>query len=211
MRTRIKICGIRDPAHARLAAEAGADAIGLVFHPQSPRAVDIATAAQVVAVLPPWVAAVGLFVNAHPSAIDAVLAQVPLSDLQFHGEESVEDCTRHRRPYLRCIRVGPNTDLLECDRRFASARGLLLDAQVDGSYGGTGKSFDWRILERCPPPRPYVLSGGLSAANVGEAIRRFRPWAVDVSSGVESTRGVKSAGRIVEFIRAVRDADAVAA
>lgn len=206
-RTRIKICGLRDPAVARAAAEAGADAIGLVFHGASPRAVDPALARDIAAAVPPFVTIVGLFVNHEEQAVREILARVPLAMLQFHGDETPDWCDRFGLPWIRAIRVGAGVDLLECKARFARAAALLLDAQVPGEYGGTGKAFDWSLV---PPAlaRTVVLSGGLDAGNVSRAIREVRPWAVDVSSGVETARGVKDAARIEEFVRSVRDADA---
>lgn len=206
-RTRVKICGIKDPAHARVAADAGADAIGLVFHPDSPRYVDVAQAAAIASSLPPFVSAVGLFVNAPETEIRAVLERVPLDLLQFHGDESPEFCARFGRPFVRAVRVEEGTDLLEYARRFSRARALLLDAYVPGVAGGTGRTFDWRGIPR-EFPMPLLLSGGLTSENVGRAIREVRPWAVDVSSGVEKTRGVKDPQKIVEFIRSVRREDA---
>jgi phosphoribosylanthranilate isomerase len=207
-RTRIKICGLKDPAHARLAADEGADAVGLVFYGKSPRYVETAQAAAVAAALPPYVAAVGLFVDAAPEAIEAVLARVPLDLLQFQGEETPEFCERFGRPYVRAVRMEEGVDLVEYGRRFKRARALLLDAHVPGLPGGTGSTFDWKRVPRNLPV-PLILSGGLDAANVGEAIRQVRPWAVDVSSGVESSRGVKDPAKIVEFIRSARREDAV--
>jgi len=206
-RTRVKICGLRDPEHARIAAEAGADAIGLVFYAQSARFVDAATAAKVAIALPPFVTAVGLFVDAKEGDIRAILRQVPLDILQFHGDESPEFCAQFGKPYLRAVRMEAATDLLEYARRFSAARALLLDAHVQGQPGGTGLTFDWTVIPR-DLPIPLILSGGLDAANVARAMREVRPWAVDVSSGVESTRGVKDPQKIVEFIRKVRREDA---
>ncbi len=206
-RTRVKICGIRDPRMAMAAARAGADAIGLVFHPASPRAVEAEAAREIARAVPPFVTVVGLFVNRDEDAIRAILGRVPLGMLQFHGDEPPEFCDRFGLPWIRAVRVGPGVDLIECESRFSSAAALLLDAQVPGQHGGTGTPFDWTLV---PPAlsRPVVLSGGLDAGNVGAAIRAVRPWAVDVSSGVESARGVKDAVRIEEFVRSVRDADA---
>jgi len=206
-RTRIKICGLREPEHARIAAAAGADAIGLVFYSQSARFVDPATAAKVAGVLPPFVATVGLFVDAKEGDIRAILRQVPLDMLQFHGEESPEFCAQFGKPYLRAVRMEAATDLLEYARRFSAARALLLDAHVQGQPGGTGLTFDWAVIPR-DLPIPLILSGGLDAANVARAVREVRPWAVDVSSGVEASRGVKDPQKIVEFIRKVRREDA---
>jgi len=206
-RTRVKICGLRDPAHARVAAQAGADAIGLVFWERSPRYVTAQAAATVAAALPPFVASVGLFVDAREEEIRRVLAQVPLDLLQFHGDELPDFCEKFGRPYLRAVRMEPGTDLLEYARRFSSAKALLLDAHSPGTPGGTGLTFDWKAIP-ADFPMPVILSGGLDAANVGRAVREVRPWAVDVSSGVESGRGLKDPAQIVEFIRSVRREDA---
>jgi phosphoribosylanthranilate isomerase len=208
-RTRIKICGIRDPRMAQAAAQAGADAIGLVFHPDSPRAVEAGLAREIAQAVPAFVTVVGLFVNRDAAAVRSVLERVPLGMLQFHGDETPEFCDRFGLPWMRAFRVGPGVDLLECEARFSSAAALLLDAQVPGQFGGTGTPFDWSLVPRALR-RPVVLSGGLDAGNVGGAIRAVKPWAVDVSSGVEATRGVKDAARIEEFVRSVKDADASA-
>ena len=206
-RTRVKICGLRDPAHARVAAEAGADAIGLVFYPPSPRLVSAEAAARVAAALPPFIAAVGLFVDAAEAEIRRVLEQVPLDLLQFHGDEPPAFCERFGVPYVRAVRMAPGTDLLEYAHRFSSAKALLLDAHSPGTPGGTGLTFDWKAIP-ADFPMPVILSGGLTATNVGRAVREVRPWAVDVSSGVESGRGLKDPAKIVEFIRSVRREDA---
>lgn len=204
-RTRIKICGLTRPQDVRAAVDAGADAIGFVFYPPSPRAVSIAQAAELAALLPPFVTAVGLFVNADAAQIAAVRAQVPLQLLQFHGDETEADCAGHGLPWIRAARMRPGVDLLEFASLHPRARGILLDAFVEG-YGGGGKTFDWALI---PPhfPRPLILSGGLDAGNVTEAVRRLRPWAVDVSSGVESARGIKDAAKIAAFVAGVRNAD----
>ena len=206
-RTRVKICGIREPAHARVAAEAGADAIGLVFFEKSPRYVDVAQAARIAEALPPFVAAVGLFVDADASAIRAILERVPLDLLQFHGSEAPEFCAQFSRPFVRAVRMETGTDLVEYARRFSRARALLLDAHVPGQPGGTGLTFDWAAIPR-ELPIPLILSGGLDAPNVVRAMREVGPWAVDVSSGVERERGVKDPQKIIEFIRKVRREDA---
>jgi phosphoribosylanthranilate isomerase len=206
-RTRVKICGIRDEAMAQVAAGAGADAIGLVFHPASPRAVDAGRAEAIAAAVPPFVTVVGLFVNHDAPAVREVLARVPLGMLQFHGDEPPEFCDQFGLPWMRAVRVGPGVDLLECRKRFSRAAALLLDAHVSGQFGGTGTAFDWSLVP-ASLARSVVLSGGLDAGNVGRAIHALRPWAVDVSSGVEVQRGVKDAARIDEFMRSVRDADA---
>ena len=206
-RTRIKICGLREPSHARLAAEAGADAIGLVFHPESPRFVAPEQAARVAAVLPPYVTAVGLFVNADPHEIRRIVHVARIDLLQFQGDETPEYCGQFGKPWMRAVRMAAGVDLLEYARRFSAARALLLDAHVPGQPGGTGQTFDWAAIPR-DLPIPIVLSGGLDAANVGRAVRQVRPWAVDVSSGVEASRGVKDPAKIVEFIGNVRREDA---
>jgi phosphoribosylanthranilate isomerase len=206
-RTRIKICGIREPRHASVAAEAGADAIGLVFYAPSPRAVTVKDAAAIVAGLPPFVAAVGLFVDASEREVREVLSAVPLDLLQFHGAEAPEYCEAFGKPFLRAAHMGRGTDLVEYAQRFSRARALLLDTYSAGVPGGTGTPFDWADIPH-GLPIPLILSGGLDAANVGRAVREVRPWAVDVSSGVESSRGVKDARKIVEFIRSVRREDA---
>ncbi|MBC8021894.1 MAG: phosphoribosylanthranilate isomerase [Burkholderiales bacterium] len=206
-RTRIKICGIREPAHALVAAEAGADAIGLVFYAESPRHVSVPQAARLARELPPYVMAVGLFVNADAPAVEAILREVPLDLLQFQGDETAQFCARFGKPYVRAVRMEAGTDLIECRRRFPGAKALLLDAHVPGQRGGTGQVFDWAAIPS-DHPAPLILSGGLTAENVGRAIREVRPWAVDVSSGVESSRGVKDPAKIIEFIRSVRREDA---
>jgi phosphoribosylanthranilate isomerase len=204
-RTRIKICGVSRPEDVAAAVEAGADAIGLVFHPGSPRYLTVAQAAGLARELPPYVTPVGLFVNAEPALIAAATAAIPALVLQFHGDETPEQCAAPGRPYLRAARMAPGFDLLDFARRFDGAQGLLLDAHVE-AFGGGGKVFDWSLVPRGVPHR-LVLSGGLHAGNVGSGIRELRPWAVDVSSGVESSRGVKDAAAIHAFCDAVREAD----
>jgi len=205
LRTRIKICGITRAEDAKTAVDLGADAIGLVFYRPSPRYVSIEQALAVCRAVPPFVSVVGLFVNAERAAIEQVLAQVPLQLLQFHGDESVAACEHHGRPYIKAARVRPGLDLLEYAHSFSSAQGLLLDAYVDG-FGGGGKTFDWSAI---PPrlPLPVILAGGLHAANVAQAIQAVRPWAVDVSSGVEASKGIKDAKKIAQFISGVKDGD----
>ena len=206
-RTRIKICGIREAAHARVAFEAGADAIGFVFYRESPRYIDPAAAAAIIATLPPFVTAVGLFVDETEATVATVLKQAPLDLLQFQGGESPDFCSRFGKPFVRAVRMEEGADLIEYAHRFSRARALLLDAHVPGERGGTGRTFDWERVPR-QAPIPLILSGGLTAQNVGQAVREVRPWAVDVSSGVERSRGVKDPEKIVEFIRSVRREDA---
>jgi len=203
MTARIKICGLRDVATARATAALGADAIGLVFHEASPRHVSINTAHEIVAALPPFVSTVGLFVDADPSLVEGVLRTLPLDLLQFHGDEPPEYCRAFGRPYIKAVRVKPGLDLLELADRYADARGLLCDAYSPLAHGGTGERFDWNLLP-ASLPLPLILSGGLDATNVADAIGTVRPWAVDVSSGVESQRGIKDLDRVAQFIAAVR-------
>ena len=207
-RTRIKICGITRPGDAVEAARAGADAIGLVFYPSSPRAVTLRQALDIVRELPPLVGVVALFVRAEPARVREVIDALHPSLLQFHGDESPEDCELYGHPYLRAARMRPGVDLLDLRLRHAHARGLLLDAFVEG-FGGGGEVFDWSLIPT-NVGSPIVLSGGLRAENVAQAILRVRPWAVDVSSGVESAKGVKDAAAMREFVAAVRAADAAA-
>lgn len=208
--TRIKICGLTREQDVDAAVAAGADALGFVFYPPSPRYVTPARAAELVKRVPPFVETVGLFVNESPERVQATCAEVPLSLLQFHGDETAAYCRQFARPYLRAARVRPGLDLVEFARAFPDARGLLLDAFVEG-YGGGGHVFDWTLI---PPGLPgfLILSGGLQADNVGDAIRRVRPLAVDVSSGVEVSgkagKGIKDHDRIAAFVAAVRAADA---
>ena len=205
-RTRIKICGLTREADVAVAAEAGADAIGFVRYAKSARHVSFDRLAALARELPPFVTPVLLFVNAAPDEIEAALEVVPNAVLQFHGDETPADCEAPGRPYLRAIRMGPDTDLLDSALPFSSAAALLLDAFVEG-YGGGGKTFDW---SRIPAhvPRPVVLSGGLNPANVIDGVMRVRPWGLDVSSGVESARGIKDAALVRRFCDAVREADA---
>lgn len=205
MRTRIKICGLTREADVDAAVQAGADAIGFVLYAKSPRFVEPARAAALARRLPPFVTPVLLLVNATPALVSTALAAVPQALLQFHGDESPARCEAPSRPYLRAARMAPGLDLLDFALRFSSAQALLLDTHVE-SYGGGGKVFDWSLI---PPsvPLPVVLSGGLNAANVIEGISRVRPWAVDVSSGVESSKGIKDAGLMRRFCDAVREAD----
>jgi phosphoribosylanthranilate isomerase len=208
-RTRIKICGITRIADALAAAESGADAVGFVFYRGSSRAVAADVARELAQALPPFVTAVGLFVNAPADEVRAVLAAVPLGLLQFHGDESESYCSQFGRPYLKALRVHPGVDLLQYATGFRSAAGLLLDAYRPGIPGGTGESFDWGLVPPVMPCR-VVLSGGLTPANVGAGVTRIRPWAVDVSSGVEAAPGIKDAQAIARFTAAVRRADRAA-
>jgi phosphoribosylanthranilate isomerase len=218
VRTRVKICGITRVEDGIAAAHAGADAIGLVFWTGTPRCVTFGQARAIVAALPAFVTVVGLFVDPQPDAVRAALAAVPLDMLQFHGDERPELCGSFGRPYLKAVPVRPGVDLLQYAAHFDGAQALLFDAfQPGGMPGGTGKTFDWAQLPPQlvdPATRRLVLSGGLTPQNVAAAVRQLRPWAVDVSSGVEITeangsvrKGVKSSSKIVAFIREVRSAD----
>jgi phosphoribosylanthranilate isomerase len=205
MAVRVKICGITREQDLQAACDTGADALGFVFYEKSPRHVSIETAAELMRALPPFVQSVGLFVNAEPAFIQRVLDAAPLDLLQFHGDETPADCARFGRPYIKAIRVTADTDLLKCAADFETARGLLLDAWVAGVPGGTGERFDWGLI---PPdmPKPVILSGGLTPDNVADAVLRVRPWAVDVSSGVEVAKGIKDAHRIAQFIANAKEA-----
>lgn len=199
---RIKICGLTRAEDVQAAVAAGADAIGLVFYPESPRHVSIALAAELCRHIPPFVTVVGLFVNASRAEVHRVIEAVPLNLLQFHGDETVDQCEGFGLPYLRAARVRPGVDLLEFAKQFPSARALLLDTWTP-AYGGSGESFDWSLVpSSCP--LPVILSGGLNPDNVAEAIRQVQPVAVDVSSGVESAKGIKDAAKILAFVSAVR-------
>jgi phosphoribosylanthranilate isomerase len=199
MAVRVKICGITREQDLHAACDAGADALGFVFYEKSPRHVTSATAAALVHELPPFVQSVGLFVNATPAFIETVLKTVSLDLLQFHGDETPSDCARYGRPYIKAVRVNPDTDLLKCAADYETARGLLLDAYVPGVPGGTGERFDWRLIPEAIP-KAVILSGGLTPDNVADAVAQVRPWAVDVSSGVELAKGIKDAHKIAQFI-----------
>ncbi|MCX9155136.1 phosphoribosylanthranilate isomerase [Niveibacterium sp. 24ML] len=204
-RTRVKICGLTRPQDVQAAVAEGADALGFVFYPKSPRFVDAGRAADLALHVPPFVTIVGLFVNPEPADVESVLAAVPVQLLQFHGDEDPTFCEQFGRPYIKAVRMRAGVDLLHYAASFASAQALLVDAFAEG-YGGSGETFDWALI---PPglSKPLILSGGLSADNVSEAIRRIHPVAVDVSSGVESGKGIKDARRIADFIAGVRSAD----
>ncbi|MCK6433641.1 MAG: phosphoribosylanthranilate isomerase [Burkholderiaceae bacterium] len=206
MRTRIKICGLTREADVDAAAGAGADAVGFVFYDRSPRAVTPQRAQVLARRLPPFVVPVCLFVNAGDDLLDDVLQRIPNAVLQFHGDESPERCESLGRPYLRAARMAPGVALLDFAASHPRAAGILLDAPVEG-YGGGGRVFDWSLIP-ANVPCPVVLSGGLNPANVVDGVLRVRPWAVDVSSGVESAKGVKDDALVRQFCEAVREADA---
>lgn len=199
---RSKICGITRIEDALIAAEAGADAIGLVFYAKSPRAVSIQQARDIVAALPAFVTTVGLFVNASREKLNDVLAGVALDLLQFHGDESPAECESYQRPYIKALRVKPGDDIAQLAAPYAKARGILLDTYVPGVPGGTGAAFDWSLVPS-GLLQPVILAGGLSAANVQAAIEQVRPYAVDVSGGVEAGKGIKDAAKIRAFMQAV--------
>lgn len=204
-RTRAKICGITRVEDALDAARAGADAIGLVFA-RSPRRVSLEQARSIRRALPPFVASVALFVNPIRDEVERVIAEVGPDWLQFHGEESPEFCAIFDRPYFKAARVRPESDLLQYAALYADAGALLLDAWSPDAHGGTGHRFDWGLIP-ADLPKPVILAGGLDPGNVAEAVRVVRPWAVDVSSGVESAKGIKDAARIAAFMKEVRNAD----
>jgi phosphoribosylanthranilate isomerase len=204
-RTAIKICGLTRKEDLLNAIDAGADAVGLVFYPPSPRYVNLAKARDLARWVPPNICLVGLFVNASVEEVKTVLNAVPLDLLQFHGDEDEAYCKQFGRPYLKAARMAPGFDLLEYASRYPSAQALLLDAFVEG-YGGGGKTFDWSLIPKSLP-LPIVLSGGLNPDNVTEAVRAVRPAGVDVSSGVEESKGIKDAAKITAFIAGVKKAD----
>ena len=206
-RTRVKICGITRPEHARAAAGAGADAIGLVFYEPSPRYVSRDRARAVCEALPPLVSVVGVFVNPEPREIEAAVEGLPVDLLQFHGEEPPELCAEAGRPYVKAVRVRGRDDIVEAGARYTDARALLLDAHHDALWGGTGSRFDWNVVPD-DVGRPIVLAGGLTPENVAGAIRAVRPFAVDVSGGVESAPGEKDARRMERFMKEVASAQA---
>ncbi|HQU15531.1 MAG: N-(5'-phosphoribosyl)anthranilate isomerase [Chromatiales bacterium 21-64-14] len=207
MRTRVKICGITRPEDAVCAAQLGADAIGLVFFPRSPRAVDIHRAVEIAGCLPPFVTVVGLFVDAPDSRVEAVLEAVPVSLLQFHGRESAAYCRRFGQPYVKAFAMDGETDVQQRAVAYPDASGFLLDAYAKGLAGGTGTTFDW---SRTPTGLgvPIILAGGLTPENIGGAIQAVHPYGVDVSSGVESAKGIKDARRMAAFLQEVHRVDA---
>ncbi|WP_019342783.1 phosphoribosylanthranilate isomerase [Stutzerimonas stutzeri] len=200
---RSKICGITSVEDALIAAEAGADAIGLVFYASSPRAVNVQQAREIVAALPPFVTTVGLFVNASRSEISETLDAVQLDMLQFHGDETPADCEGFGRPWYKALRVQTGEDVRQQAARYAGASAILLDTFVTGVHGGTGKVFDWSLIPT-DLPKPLILAGGLTCQNVRQAVAEVRPFAVDVSGGVERSKGVKDATSVKEFVRLVR-------
>lgn len=203
-RTRVKICGITRVEDALVAVNAGADAIGLVFYASSPRCVSVAQAKVIATAIPPFVSLVGLFVNASSAEIQSILSQVDLDIVQFHGDETPAQCAQINFPYYKAIRVKPETNLLQYAVDFNAAKALLLDAYSEQAYGGTGHTFDWSLIPN-NLPKPIILAGGLDSNNVVDAIQQVRPYAVDVSGGVELTKGIKSADKIAAFMQAVKE------
>ena len=206
MATAVKICGITRVEDALAATRAGASFIGLVFYAPSPRCVTPATALEIIGALPPFITTVGVFVDPTKAEVRATLAEVPVQLLQFSGSESPDFCRSFGRPYIKAVHMKAGVDLLQYAGAYHDAKALLLDTYVEGLHGGSGVPFDWDLIPR-GLPLPVILSGGLTVANVADAVRRTRPDTVDVSSGVESARGVKDAAKIAAFIKGVRNAD----
>lgn len=201
-RTRVKICGITRIEDSLSAVELGADAIGLVFYAPSPRNVSIEQAAAIAAAVPAFVSVVGLFVNAEAHFVRSVVSQVGLDLLQFHGDERPEDCAQFQLPFIKAIRVKNDTNLIQCAQDFSAAKALLLDTYTEGVAGGTGHVFDWGLIPQ-RLAKPIVLAGGLTQHNVAQAITQVRPYAVDVSGGVEISKGIKCAEKITAFMQQV--------
>lgn len=206
-RTRIKICGITNVDDALAVVDSGADAIGLVFYDPSPRSVTVEQAAKIVSAIPAFVTTVALFVNAKSRLINQVIDVVRPDLLQFHGDESAAECASYKHDFIKAIRVNDDTNLIQCAKEFNSAKGLLLDTYTKGVPGGTGLSFDWSLIPD-NLPMPIILAGGLDADNVSEAIHQVKPFAVDVSGGVEQTKGVKDTTKIKVFVKQVNQASA---
>ena len=202
MRVRAKICGITRVEDALSSVEQGADAIGLVFYDQSPRNVSIKQAVEIAGNVPAFVSVVGLFVNAEPSFINEVISNVKIDLLQFHGDESPEECASYSLPFIKAIRVKSDTNLVQYAIDYSTAKALLLDAYTEGVAGGTGHVFDWNLIPK-QLAKPIILAGGLKADNVAQAIQQVMPYAVDVSGGVEASKGIKDAAKIAAFMRQV--------
>ncbi len=205
MRTRVKICGITRPEDALAAAQLGADAIGLVFYPKSPRYVEASQAAEIISVIPPFMTTVALFLDAQKDVIQEVLSTVPVDLLQFHGDECPTDCGTFGRPYIKAIGMKGGVDAQAYAATYPDAQGYLLDSHAVGEAGGTGTSLDWSSLPKLK--KPVILAGGLRPENVAEAVQQSRPYAVDISSGVESSPGIKDKALMKAFISEVKKAD----
>lgn len=203
MATRIKICGITRESDALAASEAGADAIGMVYYPKSPRAVNLAQAQRISRVIPPFISTVVLFVNPTAGEVRAVISKVQPDLLQFHGDETSKFCLQFERPYIKAVRAKSAAYLEQQFTAHSDCRGYLVDTYVEGVAGGTGKRFDWALLEGLPTDK-LILAGGLDASNVSQAITTVNPCAVDVSGGVEMSKGIKDASKMAAFISAVR-------
>lgn len=206
MRTRVKICGVTRKQDVVAAAKAGADAIGFVFYEPSPRYVTSEVARELVSALPPFVSATGLFVNPDAEYVNTVLSQVPLDLLQFHGDESPEFCESFGVRWIKAVRVRASSDIENAFRDYGNASGLLVDAWDPDKYGGTGQAFNWSLIPEARP-LPLILAGGLASDNVSRAVAEVRPWAVDVSGGVESSKGIKDDEKITDFINEVHRVD----
>ena len=202
MRVRVKICGITRVEDALNAVENGADAIGLVFYEPSPRYISISQAMEIANIIPAFVSVVGLFVNAEASFVNTVISQVKLDLLQFHGDESPEECASYGLPFIKAIRVKSDTNLVQCAKDFSASKALLLDTHAEGVAGGTGQAFDWNLIP-AGLTKPVILAGGLNVQNVAQAIKQVHPYAVDVSGGVEISKGIKDAAKIAAFMQQV--------
>ncbi len=201
-RTRVKICGITRAEDGIIAAKYGVDAIGLVFYEKSPRTVNIEQAQTIIQSLPAFVTVVALFVNAEPNQVNNILAKVPIDLLQFHGEESPEYCSGFNKPYMKALRMRPNIELETVIQKYQTAKAILLDSYVQGVKGGTGTVFDWQQVPS-NLSKPIIVAGGLTATNVLSAIKAVNPYAVDVSGGVESVKGIKDSDKIAEFMKTI--------
>ncbi len=202
MRVRVKICGITRIEDALNAVDHGADAIGLVFYEPSPRNIEIPQAIEIANKIPAFVSVVGLFVNAEPDFVQEVISQVKLDLLQFHGDETPQECASYGLPFIKAIRVKSDTNLVQCAKDFSASKALLLDTFTDGVAGGTGHVFDWNLIPAALD-KPVILAGGLNAQNVARAINKVKPYAVDVSGGVEVSKGIKDAAKIAAFMQQV--------
>jgi phosphoribosylanthranilate isomerase len=202
LRVRVKICGITRVEDALVAVENGADAIGLVFYEPSPRAVSVEQAIKIVSQIPAFISIVGLFVNAEERFVRDVISNVALDLLQFHGDEAPEECSSYGLPFMKAIRVKSDTNLVQCAKDYSASKALLLDTYTEGVAGGTGHTFDWGLIPS-NLNKPVVLAGGLTAENVASAIQQVKPYAVDVSGGVELSKGIKDAAKIAAFMQQV--------
>ena len=208
MRTRVKICGFTQVNEAVTAAELGVDAIGLVFYPASPRHVSIDQAIKIVSALPAFVSVVGLFVDESESIIRDIINQVPIDCLQFHGNEQAEDCRRYNKPYMKAVRMKEGINMTQISEQYHDASALLLDAYHPAIKGGSGQQFDWDLIpKQCS--LPIVLAGGLDQDNVKQAIQSVKPYALDVSSGVELEKGIKDVAKMAAFIQEINKGDKI--